>query len=47
MIAGYDPIIQALLAGLFTWFVTAVGAAMVYVIPSNSKKLLGLFENND
>jgi hypothetical protein len=54
MIANHDPLVQALLAGFFTWFVTAcgksngyclftvnfVGAAMVYLIPSNSKKFL-------
>jgi hypothetical protein len=41
MIPDHHPIVQALLAGFFTWGVTALGAAMVYVIPSNSKKFLG------
>ncbi|KAI6241368.1 Zinc transporter ZIP11 [Aphelenchoides fujianensis] len=31
MIAGYDPVVQSLLASLFTWFVTALGAALVHV----------------
>jgi len=40
MIRGFDPLLQALFAGFFTWGVTALGAAMVFVIPSNSKKFL-------
>lgn len=55
MIANQDPLVQALLAGFFTWGITACGkffkdwmlilwfasgAAMVYIIPSNSKKFL-------
>uniref|UniRef100_A0A914EPS0 Zinc transporter ZIP11 n=1 Tax=Acrobeloides nanus TaxID=290746 RepID=A0A914EPS0_9BILA len=40
MIPDYDPVIQALLASLFTWGVTALGAALVFVLPSNSKKFL-------
>uniref|UniRef100_A0A915DHA2 Zinc transporter ZIP11 n=1 Tax=Ditylenchus dipsaci TaxID=166011 RepID=A0A915DHA2_9BILA len=38
MLANYDPVLQALLASLFTWGVTALGAALVFVLPSNSKK---------
>uniref|UniRef100_A0A914Z0C6 Zinc transporter ZIP11 n=1 Tax=Panagrolaimus superbus TaxID=310955 RepID=A0A914Z0C6_9BILA len=40
MILGYPPVLQALFASLFTWFVTALGAALVFVLPSNSKKIL-------
>ncbi|KAI1722293.1 ZIP zinc transporter domain-containing protein [Ditylenchus destructor] len=40
MIVNYDPILQALLASLFTWGVTALGAALVFVLPANSKKFL-------
>lgn len=41
MIMDHDPIVQALFASLFTWGVTALGAALVFVLPSNSKKFLG------
>jgi len=40
MIPGYDPVLQALLASLFTWGVTALGAALVFVLPANNKKFL-------
>ncbi|KAI6203230.1 Metal cation transporter, ZIP family [Aphelenchoides besseyi] len=40
MIPGYNPIVQALLASLFTWFVTALGSSLVFILPSNSKKFL-------
>uniref|UniRef100_A0A915J174 Uncharacterized protein n=1 Tax=Romanomermis culicivorax TaxID=13658 RepID=A0A915J174_ROMCU len=40
MIQGYDRIIQALLGGLFTWSVTALGAGLVFVFKSENKKLL-------
>jgi ZIP family zinc transporter len=35
-----DPVIQALLATLFTWFVTACGAAMVFIFKSIKKNIL-------
>ncbi|NWF51876.1 MAG: ZIP family metal transporter [Nitrospirae bacterium] len=35
-----DPITQALIATCFTWFVTALGAAVVFVTKSVNKKLL-------
>lgn len=41
MIKGIDPIWQALLAGGFTWAVTALGAALVFVMKHQNKKLLG------
>jgi len=33
MIYGYSPIFQALLGTLFTWFLTAVGASLVFFLP--------------
>jgi len=38
--AECHPVIQALLATLFTWFVTAAGAALVFVARSPSRKML-------
>ncbi len=35
-----NPIVQALLATLFTWFVTAAGAALVFVFKSINRKIL-------
>jgi zinc transporter, ZIP family len=35
-----DPIVQALLATLFTWFVTAFGAAMVFIFKTINKNVL-------
>lgn len=35
MIVGYSAVVQAVLGTLFTWAVTALGAAVVYVVPSN------------
>ncbi len=35
-----DPVFQALLATLFTWFVTALGAAAVFLTKSISRKVL-------
>ncbi|VDM38018.1 unnamed protein product [Toxocara canis] len=40
MIRGRDPVLQALIASLFTWAVTALGAAVVFFLPPHSKKLL-------
>ncbi|KAH7728665.1 Protein F59A3.4 [Aphelenchoides avenae] len=40
MIANYDPVLQALLASLFTWGVTALGASLCFILPANSKKFL-------
>lgn len=34
------PILQALIATLFTWFMTAAGAAMVFPVKSMSRKVL-------
>ena len=41
MIEGYSPVSQGLLGTLFTWGVTALGAALVYVIPPISSQLEG------
>ncbi len=38
--ASLNPILQALLGTLFTWFVTALGAAMVFLFRSVNRRLL-------
>lgn len=38
--AAQSPILQALLAGLFTWTVTACGAAIVFVTSTVNRRLL-------
>ncbi|KXG76003.1 ZIP family metal transporter [Thermotalea metallivorans] len=38
--AQQNPIIQALLATLFTWFVTALGSALVFLFKSIHRKVL-------
>ncbi|XP_036378137.1 zinc transporter ZIP11 isoform X1 [Megalops cyprinoides] len=40
MLAGYSPVIQALLGTLFTWGLTAVGAALVFIFSSGQKRIL-------
>jgi ZIP family zinc transporter len=40
MLEGLHPVLQALLATLFTWGVTALGAAAVFVTRQVNKKLL-------
>jgi len=35
-----DPVVQALLATLFTWFLTALGAATVFIFKTINKKIL-------
>uniref|UniRef100_A0A2K6VD45 Zinc transporter ZIP11 n=1 Tax=Onchocerca volvulus TaxID=6282 RepID=A0A2K6VD45_ONCVO len=42
MIRSWGPISQAFVASLFTWGVTALGAAVVFFIPPSSKKLLDI-----
>jgi zinc transporter, ZIP family len=37
--AGWDPIVQAFVAGLFTWAITALGAALVLVTPVSERLL--------
>lgn len=34
MLEGYSPVIQALLGTLFTWGLTAAGAALVFIFSS-------------
>ncbi|XP_003961422.1 zinc transporter ZIP11 isoform X1 [Takifugu rubripes] len=40
MLEGYSPIIQALIGTLFTWGLTAAGAALVFVFSSHQKCIL-------
>jgi len=40
MIRGIHPIWQALLGTLYTWGMTALGAAVVFVLPNANKKVL-------
>lgn len=40
MLEGYSPITQALLGTLFTWGLTAAGAALVFVFSSQQKRIL-------
>ncbi|XP_058648736.1 zinc transporter ZIP11-like isoform X2 [Onychostoma macrolepis] len=40
MIAGVSPVVQALLGTLFTWGLTAAGAALVFVFSSRQKRVL-------
>jgi len=40
MIEGYSPIIQAFLGTLFTWGLTAAGAALVFVFQAGQRKIL-------
>jgi ZIP family zinc transporter len=37
---AFSPVVQALLATLFTWFVTALGAALVFVLKSVDRRVL-------
>ena len=37
---GLHPVIQALLATCFTWAVTALGAAVVFVVKETGRKVL-------
>jgi len=39
-ISGFEPVMQAFIATMFTWFVTALGAAMVFFFKNISKKVL-------
>ena len=38
--AELDPVLQALIATLFTWFVTALGAALVFFFKTINRKVL-------
>ena len=37
-----NPILQALLAGLFTWGLTATGAALVFLFKTTNRKILDM-----
>ncbi len=39
-LSGYSPVVQALFATLFTWFVTALGASLVFFFKEINKKVL-------
>ncbi len=39
-ISGFSPVVQALIATLFTYFVTALGAAMVFFFKTINRKVL-------
>lgn len=39
-LAGFNPIMQALFATLFTWFVTALGASLVFFFKTIEKRVL-------
>ncbi|XP_067101380.1 zinc transporter ZIP11-like [Osmerus mordax] len=40
MLPGYSPVTQALLGTLFTWALTAAGAALVFIFSSRQKRIL-------
>nr|XP_054762553.1 zinc transporter ZIP11-like [Lytechinus pictus] len=40
MLQGYDPVTQSLFGTLFTWGLTAAGAALVFVFTSGKRKIL-------
>lgn len=40
LLKNFNPIVMALFATLFTWGVTALGAAMVFLFKSINKKIL-------
>ncbi|XP_034563900.1 zinc transporter ZIP11-like isoform X2 [Notolabrus celidotus] len=40
MLEGHSPMVQALLGTLFTWGLTAAGAALVFVFSSHQKRIL-------
>ena len=37
---GLSPVLQAMIATLFTWFVTALGAALVFFFKTINRKVL-------
>ena len=37
-----SPILQALYAGLFTWIMTATGAALVFLFKGSNRKVLDM-----
>lgn len=40
MLEGYSPVTQALMGTLFTWGLTAAGAALVFIFSSRQKRIL-------
>src|SRR5574344_1005500 len=41
-ITNLNPIIQALLAGLFTWSITALGALIIFFLKKNNKTIMDI-----
>lgn len=39
-LSGFSPVVQALLATLFTWFVTALGAGVVFFFKNVDRRIL-------
>jgi len=37
-----NPVVQALFAGLFTWFITAIGSGLVFFFKSSNRKALDI-----
>lgn len=46
MLEGYSPVTQALLGTLFTWGLTAAGAALVFVFSSRQVMSVTLSSRN-
>ncbi|CDW58397.1 Zip domain containing protein [Trichuris trichiura] len=44
MLKSFDPITQALLGSLFTWAVTALGSAFVFLLKPTSQRILGMLK---
>lgn len=38
--SSYNPVLQALLGGIFTWFLTALGAGLVFISREINRKIL-------
>jgi len=38
-LSGFNPVVQALIAGIFTWFITALGAACVFTTKKVNQKV--------
>ena len=41
--ASLPPVIQALLAGIFTWFITALGAGVIFLKGDINRRILDAF----
>lgn len=45
-LATQNPIVQALLAGIFTWFCTAAGASVVFFVKNVNEKFLAVMQGS-